>query len=190
MMWEKIRRDALRLPRTQRAKLIRDLSNSLVDEKKENRTEEAVALSILHSGCLWWWTHIQFVTAVFFGLPFLRPDVIGVLWFYVPAPGWPVNVPTLFFCITVLGVVTLFLAMPMILSGSRAKWRQILLMSLFSLIALGFSFYIFASEDAHYENALKTYEQYQQETDPSRREQMKRSMAPLAEVLNAYLAAK
>lgn len=190
MMREKIRRDALRLPKPQRAKLIRELSNSLGNQKKEGRTEESVALSLIHSGMLWWWTHIQFMISVSFGLPFLRSDPVNTLWLYVPAPGWPMNVPTLFFLITVLGVGTLFLAMPITLSGSRAKRRQIFLMSIFSLISLGFSYYMMACEDSQYETAMKMYEDYSEDPDPIRREQSKQFLPPLAQTLNAYLASK
>ncbi len=190
MKLEEIRTSALKLPKGQRARLASDLSSSIPELTKKSNTEEAVALSIINSGCLWWWTWLQFVTSVYFGLPFLDPDPARNLWYYVPAGGWPVNVPSLFFYITCLWVGTLFLSMPIFLSKSRAKIRQIFLMAVFSLISLGFSFYIFKMEEVQYETAMRRLEHYRNTTDPIRIERVRSHVPDLVDVLNTYLGSK
>lgn len=123
-----------------------------------SRTQEAVTLSMFNAGCLLWWTYLQFVTAYFFGLPFMEPDSARMIRYYAVPEGMLVNVPTAFFAITVVGVTCLALGTPILLANSRAKFRQIFLLAIFSVITLGFSFYMAHQEEAQYQRALRQLE--------------------------------
>tara|TARA_R110002096_G_scaffold253095_1_gene445988 strand:- start:679 stop:1170 length:492 start_codon:yes stop_codon:yes gene_type:complete len=157
-----------------------------IDEK----TQGAVSLSVVNSGCLWWWTWMQFVTAFFYGLPLLTFDPAHTLWYYVPPDGWSTNLPKMFLGISILAVLILLLGTPIILAGSKAKIRQILLLGIFSTIAVGFSLVITLAEEDWYQSAKNELEWYRGDDLPWWASDPKWEIPQLESVIDAYEKSK
>lgn len=157
----------------------------------ETRTQEAVTLSIVNAGCLWWLTWLQFVTAMFYGLPVITFNPAHNLGYYVAPDGWPTNLPTLFLIVTVLAVLILFSAAPIFLAGSKAKIRQLVLILAFSLIALWFSLFIARSESEQYVAVKNLLEWYRGDDLPFWANDRRVWEIPRLElVIDAYLKSK
>ncbi|MCB1088942.1 MAG: hypothetical protein KDM63_18045 [Verrucomicrobiae bacterium] len=157
----------------------------------DTRTQEAVTLSIVNAGCLWWLTWMQFVTAEFFGLPIVSFNPGHCLWYYVTPEGWPTNLPRLFQIVTVMAVFTLFLAMPAYLTGSKGKGRQVLLVSVFSMIAIWFSSFIARYEGEQFVSAKNLLEWYRSENLPYWAQARKElEVKRLETVIGAYMKSK
>lgn len=112
---------------------------------------QAFTLTIINAGCLWWWFWLQYVTSLFFGLPFFSRYPEANLVQYTAPDGWPVNLPTLFWMISLVWVIALGMGVPVYLAGARAKVPQIVILLVFSMIVLGFSGWLVSCEQGCYQ---------------------------------------
>jgi len=151
---------------------------------------QAFTLTIVNAGCLWGWFWLQYVTAFFFGLPFFSRYPEATLVQYTTLDGWSVNLPTLFWIISLVWAIALGLGVPVYLAGARAKVPQILMLLVFSMIVLGFSRWLVSCEQRCYEAVKYKLSMLRHHASDPHVEYEQREIQYVEELLETYQQSK
>ncbi len=150
----------------------------------DDKTLRAVTLTIVNAACLVWLAHFFFVVACCYGLTLLIPIYPAqALAFYIPPAGWSINLAQLFLIVSILATVAALSGACIYLKGSRAKWRQVFLLTLISMFMISYASMLCWLEDWSYEGTKGQIEFYEKQQDLSmfekqEFEKLKRNLAP------------
>ena len=109
--------------------------------------EAAAAITVVNTGALWWWTHLQIATAFFFGFPHIgnaSPTV--ALLYHCPVGSFGLSIPQMFLILTITGCALLIPSIWLYTKGAPGRKRCTALVTIFSCIAITFSSYMVAGK--------------------------------------------
>lgn len=131
-----------------------------MNPRAENTTTQtALTIAVLNAYCLWAFTHLQFLI-IFggYGLPpfgEISTSSRG-LQYYIPPEGMWLPTPVLFFCLSIALAVFALGGIVTVSKGAHGRIRIGMLVLIFAVIELGFSWYVLQSRHWH-EQHLEFY---------------------------------
>ena len=134
--------------------MMKVISNTAIE--KDEKTRSAVTLTIVNTLCIAWLAHVIHVVAASFGMiSSVDFNPALALALYVKYPGCTLTLPEFLLVISIFTVIAVFLGCFIYLPESRARWRQLFLLSIASLGLLSYSYRLNSLEDSVYK-ATKT----------------------------------